>query len=472
MDEGYTTLATTQLLASGNTILPSGMDYQCGLYCQSVLPLAKNHGINEKVMRSPAAVASVLCIVVVFALGRRLFSTRVALIAAFITTFSYWQIAWSRQARWYSFLELFFWLAILFGILAIHSTKRRMLYGVLALLSTALAVWSSSIALLLPLILFGMAMYDPHIRARALEMVHAPFTRKHLIFLVSALTALIYVVVRLLPYVLNISISPTPFYYIEFYAREYLFFLPFVAVAFLTSSYTHRRAAHILLCCIALYLLPLSVFGSPIAYRYFFHMTPAIILLTALGIDTFLVLLKSLWARGGVVVLLLLSFFLAPYATSTAGVLVPKDTYALESDLLDRGASTYHVYTPQPDWNLAYETIREMREKNDIIISSHPHMSFLYTGEPGYWFPMDYGLNTPVTGEAADAHDPYVGALPVSSREDLIRLRTDHHGFIIFDAQARDGRMPEDLLSYIDEELEQVLYYGTNQYSKIWVYRF
>ena len=185
----------------------------------------------------------------------------------------------------------------------------------------------------------------------------------------------------------------------------------------------------------------------------------------------------------GFITLVFVLFFVTSFggvrlpAQTGEGVLIPQTNYFLESDddtvFVDR---PYYAYTPQPDWNAAYDFIEAEREEDDIIISSHPHFSYLFLGQSGYWLPIDYlGDNEdrrPLSSLLSNNSERYVGASIIPDPASLESLTQRESGFLIFDYQAWDGRIPEDILDYIDEELSLVFYEETNSYSKIWVYTF
>ncbi len=494
MDEGYTTLATMTLLSSGTPTLPSGTTYQCGAYCALTLPIVKLFGINEFTMRIVATLAGTLMIPLIYFVTKRLFSIRVALLAMYFTTFSYWQIAWSRQARWYTLLALAFWLAIYLTLRATSasSARERTLATALALLTTLLAIASHPLGLLLPFALACVLLADPSSRARtqaSLQRIRThinthSLTHIEILALLTG-TALTFLTVWKLAHLASIvTITNTFSYYASFLLREYTLMLILASSAllltFLRSDKSARAHVLLLISIVLLYLIPLSFGAEIIAYRYLFLITPALFILGAVGADMLtkqcsrtlrLLLLASIFAI----------FFFVPMLARVEGVTSFRESYDLESDpqitpTLDTSQdSHYHVYTPQPDWRMAYDAIAVERQQNDIIIASHPHFTYIYAGEAGYWFPIDYGV-TKLSSIAQDApretKDRYVGALPISSVSALESLTAEHHGFIVFDSQARDGRIPDDIQSFIDNTFPLVLFHETNQYSKIWVYRF
>ncbi len=81
-------------------------------------------GENEVLVRSISAIAGILTIPVFFALCRRMFNIRVALIASFLLATNAYHIYYSQEARAYSLVVLFATLSSLFFIRAIECETR------------------------------------------------------------------------------------------------------------------------------------------------------------------------------------------------------------------------------------------------------------------------------------------------------------------------------------------------------------
>ena len=119
MDEGYTINAVISGAqngySGGASILDSGGKYFCPLYCYPTQIISQAIGQNAIAYRLLSAIFGVIFILLAFFITKIIFKNNAAaLLTAFFVSFSYWQIAWSRQARWYTMLEVFFWLAFLF----------------------------------------------------------------------------------------------------------------------------------------------------------------------------------------------------------------------------------------------------------------------------------------------------------------------------------------------------------------------
>lgn len=472
MDEGYTINAVLSAEATGRTTLDSGLLYACPTYCYPTAWLASHMGDTATSYRLLAAMSGIAFIAVIFLIASRFFSPTVGFMTTFFVTFSYWQIAWSRQARWYTLFELFFWLALFFFYHAYYHKKHRLFWIILTLIASILAFLTHGLSYLLPFIFVGWIAYDYLI------------VQKKRTLLVPALVALVLFgavvvldVVTHIDLVLPLIGTIRPHYelpyYLSFYLRTYWLFVPFVLVALFNGRREHdARPQNFLLFVFAAYLIPLSFLTSIVHYRYLFHVTPVIFLLAAVGIIGTQEHFKRTYQK-----VIFSAAFLALFFTMGGGVLVPQTYYYLESDNLDSylallGIRPHYAYTPQPDWNAAYDFIHSHRTEGDVVVSSMPQFNKIFLHEAGYWIKYDYlGVSERPTIIRND-REYYVGATVLDNLAELQDLTRTQHGYIVFDYMSTDGRIPEETLAYIRDTFHLVFHKSTNLYSEVWVYAF
>lgn len=473
MDEGYTALAIETMLTTGRTTLPGGMSYFCGLYCFGTLPFAYMLDMSPISMRILAVFASVAAILVSYRLSRVLFTRSTAMITVVMTSLSYWQIAWARQARWYSLLELFVVLTLYTYALAL--TTRNRLYALLAVMFSLCALLTHSSALLLPVAIF---VHFVILSVRNKSQFVGKISRTSTIVYFVALPLLLISLYGVYSFAQSFTHLNLFSYYASFYGTRYFLYivLAILGVCFALRLKTHRSGVLLLLSVVSAYVIGLSFFTDILHYRYLFLVTPCIYILAAYGLASLYECARSTkHALNRYACIALLCGVGALYATlnpqSGGATVLPASFYALESDSADKTTNTnYFAYTPQPDWQEAYQSIIRSSTSDSIVISSHPHFTYLYTHRPGYWIPVDY-IDTDSTSTKPGV-DPYVGALPIATVDELVDIITSRHGFIVFDYQASNGRIPEDMLRYIANNLTLVYTKNTNNYSRIWVYSF
>ncbi|KCZ72294.1 PMT family glycosyltransferase, 4-amino-4-deoxy-L-arabinose transferase [Candidatus Methanoperedens nitroreducens] len=117
-DEMYQTYAALGLIQQGSPVLPSGMVYMRSFLDTFLIAQSfKIFGVNEFAARLPSALFGVLTIPLVYLAGKEFGNKRVGIIAAFLITFSVFEIVWNRDARMYSqFQFLYLLTAYLFYI--------------------------------------------------------------------------------------------------------------------------------------------------------------------------------------------------------------------------------------------------------------------------------------------------------------------------------------------------------------------
>lgn len=118
IDEGYTLNAVLSTLEKGYPLLDSGQVYGQNYLLNNYLitGAVKLGGFNPITTRSIAILFGVGVIFLIYFLGKKFFNQSIGLGAAILTTFSYWEIAWSRQARMYIELQFFFFLLYIYLI--------------------------------------------------------------------------------------------------------------------------------------------------------------------------------------------------------------------------------------------------------------------------------------------------------------------------------------------------------------------
>ena len=115
IDESYTINAALAVHENGVPLLDSGKYYWRGVLSTYLISFFLLFGINEFNARIVSVLFGTLFIIGGYFLGREFHSKRAGLIMSFLLAFSYWQIAWSRQARMYIQLTFFFgWLYCFF----------------------------------------------------------------------------------------------------------------------------------------------------------------------------------------------------------------------------------------------------------------------------------------------------------------------------------------------------------------------
>lgn len=156
-DEYITIYAARTILQRGVPLFPSGNFYTHGLLFNYLLaPALGIFGLNEAILRLPSLLLSLGTVVVLFLVGRRLFSTTAGLVAAAAAALDPEAITWGARARMYTLLQLLVLLStFVFYRAAIEDDRPRLRWLALGLLVAAMLAQVEA-ALLLPA--FGLAL--------------------------------------------------------------------------------------------------------------------------------------------------------------------------------------------------------------------------------------------------------------------------------------------------------------------------
>ncbi len=156
-DESITALAVQGILEHGYPQFPSGMIYFRGLPTLYLCALSSLiWGVNEWALRLPSVLFSSGTIVLVYLLGKRLFSIQTGLLAAFLLTFSYWDFEFARHARMYSGFAFVF-------LLTLYAMYRGVVEGErfwyrASLVCAAIAIFFHELGLTLALVYFALGI--------------------------------------------------------------------------------------------------------------------------------------------------------------------------------------------------------------------------------------------------------------------------------------------------------------------------
>ena len=125
-DKGYTAycLLKTGKDLAGHTwplFVKSLSVYTSGIYQYTLIPFIALGGLNESIVRLPAALVGIATVLLTFLIGRKLYDEKVGLLAAIFLTFSPWHLVFSRWANQGIFLPLL----VLLGLYFFLSGEKR-----------------------------------------------------------------------------------------------------------------------------------------------------------------------------------------------------------------------------------------------------------------------------------------------------------------------------------------------------------
>lgn len=168
-DEDITALAVKGTLQNGFPQLPSGVIYFRSLLTTYLSSLSVAiFGMSEMALRLPSVLFSLGTILSIYALGKLLFSERVALLAAAILSFSAWDIEFARHARMYAALAFFFTFSLYAIFRGVVLGERRWLRWSVVL--SVLTLLAHILGVVLALVYFGLALMLRQQKARIWQL--------------------------------------------------------------------------------------------------------------------------------------------------------------------------------------------------------------------------------------------------------------------------------------------------------------
>lgn len=422
----------------------------------------KFFGHSEFIARLPFVLIGALIPVSLFYLGRKVFNSETGLVAALFSTFSYFMIAWSRQARGYPLQQL---LTILFFLLYLHlleTKNNKVLFAALFSVIILLGILTHTMFLLaLAAVIFHYILYNyKKVKQTVLQPLFFIFS-----FIFVGLTlysGLLSRVGNQFSALVQGQIYNNVWFYHSFLWREYGL-ISFLAVVGLVSAFfVYRKSSSLLTVFTALHLIFVCFLFGPYVTRYLLPIFPILFLYAAFTITHFTRLFidaqkdftYSSYLKITIPLAIVVGIIINGYSFS----IKPKAFYSVNHQSREIALVDYHQ---------VYAIIKEkgMLENNQTaVIDTWSDRIEWYLGsdfEGAYTFRwMDAaGLmkSTPFTHNQQQEkvlvdhnHMKFIGEL-----SDLqLAMRKYPKGFIWID----DATLPEDVVEFVKKNFHQELY--------------
>ncbi len=444
IDEGFTYMQMEAIHEHGYPLLNSGIVDVKDIILPYFLQLPRFFGTSPFWLRLIPALFGTASIGVIFLLAKNLWNSKVGLFSAFLFTFSYWQIAWSRQLRPYALLVFFILMALLFLIIYEKKLEKKYLIAVLIFVVCAIASKSAGILLLVPLIgyLFLKKLYRLGLISIAL------------------LGLGIYIFRDMLISALGMGMVNYGKYYLNGYFWQFFgifFFLTILGFLLAIIYEKNNWRVHVV---IGIFFIAATLFFSFFVlvnqYRYLFFVTPFLFMYSSYALNfLFPTTKKYLFIC---IVLLTFDFF-----TVHSLLFTPQVIFALEE------------YTPQPNFKQAYQEIKTEIKDEDAIISAYPYMDKIYLGRSTFAIPISYtGRVQDSTGQLGKEH--YSGTPMLYTQHSPLDkyiaspLRKQQNAYILVDSMSK-SRMSQAMREYIQKFGKVVFQDNADLAQAIWVYR-
>ena len=450
IDEGFTLMQVRGIVQYGYPLLDSGfMEWKDVLIPYITAPFVKFFGFEYKwLLRLPSAIFGILTIFVGYHLAVNMFSRYTGLMFAFFIASCHWYIAWSQQVRGYS--AVMFFVLLLFYFLSRYERTTMMRYVTYAFISIICAVLAKK---------FAIILFVPFLVYIFSKKLYKLF----LIFIIPSIIVSVFFV-----HIARDSLVINSLNYFYFYISEYLFsyfgiffilsLIGFICANLFVKKPNSLHASIALFVVISILVFSLFIFVSE--RRYLLMVTPFLFLYTAYFIECVARRFKYKLIVGILIFVGVISISII-YKNST--ILVAKKHYVLE------------YYTPQPNYDKAYEEIIERGFSNeDIIISANPYMDIIYLGRANYAIPWSLtGRGDDTTmGLEREFHSgarKIYGKGRVTGLDKIISLQKKGNVYVVLDSLS-SRRMKFDLWDDITDIGDKIFTDGDTHSVTVYVF--
>ncbi len=451
IDESYTIIASKNIGTYGYPKFDSNVNYM-GAFPQSysLFILGELFGYTHFPMRILSVIIGTAFIALIYFLVRRFYDYKIALLSSALITFSYLQIAWSRQARSYIFLEFLCFLSIYFYLCYLEESHVK--YAILTAFGIVLSYIFSPLGLvLIPILGIHLLL----IRNTAVfEDMKTFFNNiklnKYLILIGTALFTLLlyYIMVNLG----NIKVVADYFSEYKYYLFQTTYLLICLAVIgiFSFKKYLKYNLLYILLFFSVFVAVSFTI--NMRNFRYIFIALPVITILASQAMIYFYELYKNKIYKIFIVVSLVCLLLFSQV------LFLPKNSYALE------------VETPQPPFEDAYTYVKENIVEGDILIVTQPAISALYFKKADYWLAIGYegrGINDLYNKN--NLGERYTNITSIIN-EIMLKDALAYGGYIIIDDMGIQRLSSKEREIVLNLTLEKK--YGTTYWNTVYVYHF
>ncbi|MFA5075824.1 MAG: glycosyltransferase family 39 protein [Patescibacteria group bacterium] len=480
IDEGYTLNAVLATLEHGYPILDSGYHYSRGLLNTYLISLAtKVGGFNPWATRSVAVVFGTAFIILIYYFTKKLFDKKTAVFTAIFVTFSYWEIAWSRQARMYIQLQFFFFLSLyLFWLLLEKFSYKRL---IMLIISTLLAILSHALGIiLLAIYIIYLLLYKLYLdlekrkNNKKLKEILPIWWEEIKNVNIWKILSVLFLLIILLAYTLppvykiiaNLILKKSDYVgggYQNFLIQEMRWILMLTMVGALWGLIKKQSFLNSLFLVLS-YFVPflLITLSTDLGhYRYLFFILPILYIFAGYLIKNITELLIK-----RPIINTFLSLLLVAIIISNQGfVLLPKTYYPLEPK------------TPMPNFSGVYQIIKTTGWNNQLtIISPFPQMDKIYLGKSDYFLPISLTGKDSSLEQALQPNkrqEIYTDAWVINNEQELEQILRNYHGYIIFDTLAED-RLGRPIIDLIRSQIHTKLIWNDsqNKQQNIWLWQF
>ena len=426
LDEAVSVVHATSILDHGYPCLPNGRtswDSAPYHYLNSLmLCLFQDVHVASRILSILAGCAA---IPLMFLLCRNIFNSRMhGLAAVMVLTFSFAEVAWSRQARFYTFLQLLLLSGFYLGLKIVGGAGRKFWIAALVVATLATLTHRSGYALFL----FYMLLAATH-----LQHLLQRFQNRSRVAIVAGISAALLVLIIFPSHSNLVDAARRLFsrsqmnysvHYIIYLWQELGFLLPLSVLGMILGSIRWPKTILPLSVVLIAYFGVISKGWNYFAFRYAFPLiAPMIFFSTLLCSQSLFVRIRYRPIRLGL------------FVASCCMLAISAYTAHLAPPFQSRYILGYTA--PQPEWKDAYQLISQRESmipkasstpSNFVTVSALPLFHDIYLGKDigkKYYLPISH---TGYPGDIA-ATPPYTEATLVTSLQELLSI----NGYLILD---------------------------------------
>ncbi len=422
IDEGFTVYGSQIINDVGVPYLASGEVYGNGILASYVTALFIKvlpfDPFSPWSARVPAVVFGTALIPALYIFSRKMFGIGcIPILVSAVAAFSYWEIAWSRQARGYAGAAFLIVLALTFLWRYYESGNHRFnLWAILLIALASLFQGSSAVLFLcVPMVVLTRLVEKDSHKSRLYPLWIS-------IGLIAAAGTAKYMITGSLSSYGWISIMEFPKSTLIF------FFLSLPALFLVTLDNKTYRPGLFLVVCTLVSTGSILLFSQVAHLRYLFIIFPLFIILSTYSIKVCIDLLfpDAVKLKNNILV----STTVIVVLCIPSGAFLPANTYWLEWGSF------------QPDFASVFKTIKSQYSEGDKIISNYPRIHKVYMGKEVLSNSLALPAPFDITGRPQSVTDRFTGVPIISGMSDLKNTLNTKHGFVIIDSMTK-ARHPE-----------------------------
>lgn len=395
-------------------------------------------GPNEMAARLPEVIFGTILIAVVYLFGKKLFNREIGLGGALFTTFSFIQIAWSRQARGYTIFEVFFVLS-LFWLYKLFE-DRKVFSAIILFFFVLLAILTHTLGLVLIPIVFVFWLIQGNIK----KIFSDRRTYLAIIF-ISVIFFILPVSRKIIEFLFSYKISNVLqgktfiSYYHSLFWRQYpLFsFLGFLGFLYLFLK-KEKAQAWLLLVSILLYLTMTSFLLHVPFEKYGLAIFPLLFTIASFALFRISEALFPGKKFNHLIYFVLVLFIIL---NGNKFSFKPKKFYSLNFDMRE---------IPEIDYKKIYALVKEksakVNPKNVAVIDIDEDIPAWYLGENGNYF----NPRNDVPGEEKSRS---VGAVYLRNLDEIIKIYKKFPYGFVFLIEHNFRFYPEGMVDWVRKNL-------------------